>query len=35
MRGPAQIPRAKASVCRGVGGMFAGSGTIIFSNEPP
>jgi acetyl-CoA acetyltransferase len=35
MRGiaPAQIPGAKISVCHGVGGMFAASGTIIFSNE--
>jgi hypothetical protein len=35
MRGatPAQIPGAKISVCRGVGGMFAASGTIITSNE--
>jgi hypothetical protein len=23
------------SVCHGVGGMFAASGTIIMSNEPP
>jgi hypothetical protein len=30
---PAQIPDAKISVCHGVGGMFAGSGTIIMSNE--
>jgi hypothetical protein len=31
MRGvaPAQIPGAKISVCHGVGGMFAASGTII------
>jgi len=37
MRGiaPAQIPGAEISVCHGVGGMFAASGTIIFSNEPP
>ena len=37
MRGtaPAQIPGAKISVCHGVGGMFAASGTIIFSNEAP
>jgi acetyl-CoA acetyltransferase len=37
MRGiaPAQVPDAKISVCHGVGGMFAASGTIIFSNEPP
>jgi len=37
MRGtsPAQIDGAKISVCHGVGGMFAASGTIIFSNEAP
>jgi len=37
MRGiaPAQIPGAKISVCHGVGGMFAASGTIIFSNQKP
>jgi hypothetical protein len=37
MRGtaPAQIPDAKVSVCHGVGGMFAASGTIIMSNQPP
>jgi len=37
MRGtaPAQIPDAKISVCHGVGGMFAASGTIIMSNEAP
>jgi acetyl-CoA acetyltransferase len=37
MRGiaPAQIPGARISVCHGVGGMFAASGTIIFSNETP
>src|SRR5262249_6232109 len=37
MRGtaPAQIPDAKVSVCHGVGGMFAASGTIIMSNESP
>jgi len=35
MRGtaPAQIEGAKISVCHGVGGMFAASGTIIFSNQ--
>jgi len=35
MRGiaPAQAPGAKISVAHGVGGMFAASGTIIFSNE--
>ena len=37
MRGiaAAQVPGAKISVCHGVGGMFAASGTIIFSNERP
>ena len=30
---PAQIPGTKISVCHGVGGMFAASGTIIFTNE--
>ena len=37
MRGtaPAQVPGAKISVCHGVGGMFAASGTIIMSNEQP
>jgi acetyl-CoA acetyltransferase len=36
MRGiaPAQIKDATISVCHGVGGMFAASGTIIMSNEP-
>jgi acetyl-CoA acetyltransferase len=36
MRGsaPAQIP-ARISVCHGVGGIFAASGAIITSNEPP
>ncbi len=35
MRGtaPAQVPGAKISVCHGVGGMFAASGTIVFSNQ--
>jgi hypothetical protein len=32
---PAQIPGAEISVCHGVGGMFAASGTIIMSNEAP
>jgi len=34
MRGKAaaQVPNAKISVCHGVGGMFAASGTIVFSN---
>jgi hypothetical protein len=37
MRGtaPAQIPGAKISVCHGVGGMFAASGTIIMTNQRP
>ena len=37
MRGiaPAQVPNAKISIAHGVGGMFAASGTIIFSNEKP
>jgi acetyl-CoA acetyltransferase len=37
MRGiaPAQVPDAKISVCHGVGGMFAASGTIIFTNQGP
>jgi len=35
MRGtaPAQVPGAKLSVCHGVGGMFAASGTIIMTNQ--
>ena len=35
MRGtaPAQVKGAKISVCHGVGGMFAASGTIVFTNE--
>ena len=34
MRGtaPAQVEDAKVSVCHGVGGMFAASGTIVFTN---
>jgi len=37
MRGiaPAQVPNAKISIAHGVGGMFAASGTIVFSNEAP
>ena len=37
MRGiaPAQVKDAKISVSHGVGGMFAASGTVIFSNEAP
>jgi len=35
MRGiaPAQVPGARISICHGVGGMFAASGTIIMGNE--
>jgi hypothetical protein len=32
---PRANPDAKISVCHGVGGMFAASGTIIMSNEAP
>jgi len=37
MRGiaAAQVPGAKISIAHGVGGMFAASGTIIFSNQEP
>ena len=37
MRGiaPAQVPGAKISISHGVGGMFAASGTIVWSNEAP
>jgi len=37
MRGiaPAQVPGATLSVCHGVGGMFAASGTIVMTNEGP
>jgi acetyl-CoA acetyltransferase len=37
MRGiaPAQVPGAKVSVCHGVGGMFAASGTIVLTSEEP
>ena len=31
----AQVPDVKISVCHGVGGMFAATGTIIMSNEAP
>ena len=36
MRGiaPAQVPGAQLSIAHGVGGMFAASGTIVFSTEP-
>lgn len=36
MRGiaPAQVPGARISVCHGVGGMFAASGTVVMSTEP-
>ncbi len=32
---PAQVPNAKISIAHGVGGMFAASGTIVFSNQAP
>lgn len=32
---PAQVPGVEVSVCHGVGGMFAASGTVIMSNERP
>jgi acetyl-CoA acetyltransferase len=32
---PAQVEGARISVCHGVGGMFAASGTVIMSNEAP
>jgi acetyl-CoA acetyltransferase len=37
MRGtaPAQIEGGKISVCHGVGGMFAASGTVVFGNQRP
>ena len=37
MRGlsPAQVPGASVSVCHGVGGMFAASGTIVMGNQRP
>ncbi len=37
MRGvaPAQVAGAQVSVCHGVGGMFAASGTVIMSNQAP
>ena len=37
MRGiaPAQVAGAEISVCHGVGGMFAASGTVIMSNQAP
>lgn len=37
MRGiaPAQVEGAQISVCHGVGGMFAASGTVIMSNQAP
>ena len=31
----AGIEGARVSVCQGVGGMFAASGSIIMSNDPP
>jgi len=35
MRGiaPAQVKDAKISIAHGVGGMFAASGTIVFTNQ--
>ena len=30
-----QVDGAKISFCHGVGGMFAASGTVVFSNEAP
>ena len=32
---PAQVPNAKISISHGVGGMFAASGTVVWSNEAP
>jgi len=32
---PAQVPDCKVSVCHGVGGMFAASGTVVLSNQMP
>ena len=32
---PAQVPGVEVSVCHGVGGMFAASGTIVMSNRQP
>jgi acetyl-CoA acetyltransferase len=32
---PAQVPDVRISVAHGVGGMFAASGTVILTNEPP
>jgi acetyl-CoA acetyltransferase len=32
---PAQVPGVEISVCHGVGGMFAASGTIVMSNKKP
>ena len=32
---PAQVPGVEVSVCHGVGGMFAASGTIVMSNRKP
>ena len=32
---PAQVPGVEVSVCHGVGGMFAASGTIVMSNQKP
>jgi len=37
MRGisPAQVDGAEISFCHGVGGMFAASGSVVFSNVAP
>jgi acetyl-CoA acetyltransferase len=37
MRGtsPAQVPGAEISFCHGVGGMFAASGSVVFSSQKP
>ena len=32
---PAQVPGVEVSVCHGVGGMFAASGTIVLANQRP
>jgi hypothetical protein len=32
---PAQVPGVEVSVCHGVGGMFAASGTIVMANQKP
>lgn len=32
---PAQVPDVEVSVCHGVGGMFAASGTVVMASAPP